>query len=309
MIKFSTELSVDNSDRTLMFEPAQQELEEHGLQLEPSVVKPQRNGTESEWTVSLVIENPNAHPIFLPANQLIGYLQPARCLSQDEAAKVLHSQVNFVSSNSHVNSIDSQQRCKAIWETVHVDKSNLQDEECTALEALMKEYTDLFALTSAEIGRTNLVHHTINTGDNAPVKQPPRRIPFALRPKVEEMISEMLDQGAIQESFSPWASPIVLVSKPDGSSRFYVDYRRLNAVTKTDEFPLPRVDDCLDMLSGMKYFSALDMASRYWQVAMSPEFQEKTAFITHEGLYEFCVMPFGLSNAPAMFQRLMHGQG
>ena len=81
-------------------------------------------------------------------------------MSQDEAAKVLHSQVNFVSTNSHVNSIDSQQRCKAIWEIVHVDKSNLQDEECAALEALMKEYADLFALTSAEIGRMDLVHHT-----------------------------------------------------------------------------------------------------------------------------------------------------
>ena len=136
-------------------------------------MKPQRNEIESERTVSLVIENPNAHSVFLPANQLIGYSQPARCLSQDEAAKVLHFQVNFVSTNSYVNSIDSQQRCKAIWETVHVDKSNLQDEECVALEDLMKKYADLFALTSAEVGRTDLVHYTINTGDNAPVKQPP----------------------------------------------------------------------------------------------------------------------------------------
>ena len=180
VIKFRTELSdsVKNSDQTLMFEPAQQELEEHGLQLEPSLVEPLRNGTERECTVSLVIENPNAHPVFLPANQLIGYLQPARCLSQGEAAKVLHSQVNFVSNSSNVNSSDTQQRCKTIWETVHVDKSTLQDEEYAALEALTKEYADLFALTSVEIGRTDLVHHTINTGDNAPVKQPPRRIPL-----------------------------------------------------------------------------------------------------------------------------------
>ena len=89
---------MQNSDWSLMFEPVQQELKEHGLQLEPSVVEPQRNGTDSEGTVSLVIENPNAYPVFLPANQLIGYLQPARCLSQDETAKVLYSQVHVVST-------------------------------------------------------------------------------------------------------------------------------------------------------------------------------------------------------------------
>ena len=178
VMKFSTELSdtvknTDYSDQTLMFELAQQELGEQGLQLEPSVVEPLRNGTECKCTVSLVIENPNVHPVFLHANQLIGYLQPAKCLSKDEAAKVLHSQVNFVSSTSKVNSSDTQQRCQTIWETVRADKSNLQHEEYAALEALTKEHADLFALTSMEIGRTDLVHHTINTGDNAPVKQPP----------------------------------------------------------------------------------------------------------------------------------------
>ena len=127
----------------------------------------------------------------------------------------------------------------------------------------MTEYANIFAVNSAEIGRTDLVHHQINTGDSDPVKQQARRIPLALRPKVEQMINDMLEQGIIEESSSPWASPIVLVSKPDGSTRFCVDYRRLNAVTKTDEFPLPRVDDCLDMLSGMKYFSTLDLASGY----------------------------------------------
>ena len=126
------------------------------------------------------------------------------------ASKVLHSQVNFVSSSSNVNSSDTQQRCQTIWETVHVDKSNLQDEEYAALEALTKEYADLFALTSMQIGRTDLVHHTINTGDNAPVKQPPLRTPFTLRPKVEEMVSEMLHQyknlsvlGQVPQFWSP----------------------------------------------------------------------------------------------------------
>ena len=85
----------------------------------------------------------------------------------------------------------------------------------------------------------------------------------------------------------------MLISKSDGSVCFCVDYRRLNAMTKMVKFPLPQVDDCLDILSGMKYFSTLDLASGYWHVAMSPESKEKTAFITHEGLYKFDVIPLG----------------
>ena len=104
---------------------------------------------------------------------------------------------------------------------------------------------------------------------------------------------------------STWASPIMLVSKQGGSTCFCVDYRRLNPITKLDEFPLPRIDDSLDLLSGMKYFSTLDLATGYWQVNMSTDSREKTAFVTHKGLYEFSVMPFGLCNTPATFQRLM----
>ena len=115
----------------------------------------------------------------------------------------------------------------------------------------------------------------------------------------------MMAQGMIQNSNSPWASPVVLIKKKDGNHRFCVDYRRLNAINKMDAFPLPRVDDTLDMLSQTRYFSMLDLAARYWQVKMDMDSQEKTAFNTCSGHYEFCVMPFGLCNGPSTFQRLM----
>ena len=146
--------------------------------------------------------------------------------------------------------------------------------------------------------------HEINTGDHRLVRQPPRRVPFSLRGKVVQPIDEMLDQGVIVPSSSPWASPILLVAK-DRSMRFCVDYPKLNAITKLDVYPLPWIDDSLDLLANSRYFTSLDLASGYWQVGMDPASQEKTEFITYAGLYEFTVMPFGLCNALATFQCLM----
>ena len=118
-------------------------------------------------------------------------------------------------------------------------------------------------------------------------------------------MNDILEQGIVVSSKSQWASPVVLVAKRDGTVRFCMDCHCLNAATKMDVYPLPRVDNQLDLLLHSRYFTTLDLATGYWQVSMTPESQEKTAFITHSGLYKFTAMPFRLCNAPAIFQRLM----
>jgi hypothetical protein len=114
----------------------------------------------------------------------------------------------------------------------------------------------------------------------------------------------MSDQGIIEPSRSPWGSPVVLIKKKDGSTMFCVDYRKLNSVTKKDSYPLPRVDTSLYSFFGSTWFSTLDVKCGYWQVEIEEADKEKTAFTTGKGLWQFVVMPFRLSNAPATFERL-----
>lgn len=150
------------------------------------------------------------------------------------------------------------------------------------------------------------MQHEINIlKGKEPIKQRPRREPIAFRGKCQEEIKDMLEKDVIEPCEGAWASPVVLVRKPDISVHFRVDYRKLNDITKKDSFPLPSIEESLGRLRGSLWFSTVDLASRYWQVEMSPADWDKTVFVTHDGLFSFKVMPFGLANAHATFERLM----
>ena len=191
---------------------------------------------------------------------------------------------------------------KPAWENA---QENLTSEQAVQVKTLLMKHKDVFAKNKTDLGRTDVVKHMINTGTAAPVKQIPRRLPLSKRELVREKISKILGQGIMQPSQSPWSSRVVLVQKKDGSTRFCVDYRKLNNLTLKDSYPFPRIDESLDALRGSNWFSTLDLQSGYFQVEMDPADAEKTAFTTICGLYQLKVMSFGLFNAPAAFERMI----
>ena len=178
-------------------------------------------------------------------------------------------------------------------------------EEQNIIAALLNRYAHTFSENESDLGLANLVEHVIDTAEAKPIKQPPRRVPAAFAEEEKKIITQMHEQGIIQKSTSPWASPLVLVVKKNGKVRPCVDYRRLNAVTIKDAFPLPRIQDCLDAVAEATLFSTFDLTSSYHQIPVKSQDIPKTAFVTKYGLYEFKTMPFGVCNGPATCQRLM----
>ena len=141
---------------------------------------------------------------------------------------------------------------------------NLTNDQQDIVKSLLWSYKDLFAKRKSDRGKTHLVKHTINTGDHKSIKQRPRHMPLAKREAEREEVDKMLQAGVIEPSSSPWASPIVLVTKKDGSVRYCIDYRQLNNIIFKDSYPLPHSQDCLESLRESKWFSTLDLQSGYW---------------------------------------------
>ena len=273
------------------------------------VLEPRPVGNDQEWriprvvgavtedaTMPVQVTNVGKQAVTIPPGTEIGTL-----FTIQEDGRGLYD----VPSTAAVSAELSAGALDEIITKLNIEATVLSETGKASLEHLVTQYSDIFSKNEADIGKTTMLEHRIETGDAAPVRQSPRRIPMRLREEVERQKEKMLQNGIIEESSSPWRSPIVLAKKKDGSFRFCVDLRAVNAVTQSLPVPLPRVDDSLDNLAGAQFFSTLDMASGYWQVDVAKEHREKTAFSTGKGLHQFRAMPFGLKNAGATFQRLM----
>uniref|UniRef100_A0A914VJX0 CCHC-type domain-containing protein n=1 Tax=Plectus sambesii TaxID=2011161 RepID=A0A914VJX0_9BILA len=285
----------------VLFEPQRQHTRK-GLQLQPMVVQVDDQGWCDVW-----VRNLSTARLCISEDEPIGSIEIVSAVTPNEDPysgqnQYQSTQVRLVRQEDELNRADHAQR---LLESVCWEDCALAPEAVHQLRDLIVEFSHVFALDDVGLGQTHLATHTIDTGEAKPIKQPLRPCPFALREKVAALTQQYLDQGVISPSRSPWSSPLVMVRKKDSSLRYCVDMRAVNAVTKIDAYPLPRIADILHSLNGRTRFTLLDLRSGFWQVPMDSASKEKTAFSTHTGHFEFNVMPFGLVNAGATFERLM----
>ncbi len=246
----------------------------------------------TDGKVPVIMLNQKMHPVVIEKGQRLAVAEKVKM-------------VNVVSNTPEAKMLDKlRDKMVRAVDLVNID-SRLSKEQLSAVKELIEKYDHIFAKNKNDLGYHDKLTFNIDTGSEKPIKSRAYRVPYSQKENVSNMIDEMLENKIISKSFSAWASPIVIVKKKDGTDRFCVDYRKLNAITVKDSYPVPLIEETLDALRGSSFFTTLDLASGYWQMALDKESKEKTAFISDKGLFQFEVLPFGLSNAVAFFQRSM----
>ena len=260
---------------------------------------------QAEGIVPVEVYNPTDEPVHLFRKTTLGIVTPIEEITN---VKLETTDTTKFDSVSHVKTGKTESQAdlpEDIQKLVDETKDVLVTDDVLKFENLVKEYRDVFSTKDEPLGQTDVVEHEIKT-TGPPIKLQYRRVPPGLKEEAVKEEERMKQMGVVEPSESPWAAPVVLVRKKDGTLRYCIDYRKLNQVTQKDSYPLPNIQDCLDSLEGAKFFSSVDLSSGYWQVKMSEDAKDKTSFYgAGGGLWRFKVMPFGLCNAPATFERLM----
>ena len=219
-----------------------------------------------------------------------------------------HHRVNLIAEdqigNVNDHDLSESEVCALAIENLTLDNGNEESNDSEMVEVEIFNLIDQYKSLFEGIGRTDLIEHCIELKSNKIVNIKPYPVPYAYRDQVRTMLAEMLSEGIIERSSSEWCSPILALKKKDGSLRLAIDYRRLNAISKFDAHPTPKVSEILCNLDQAKIFSKLDFKSGYYQVPLRACDREKTAFRFENNLYHFRVMPFGLSTAAQTFTRL-----
>ena len=242
--------------------------------------------------------NTTPKQVQLYANQAVGfvYLVPFECVATVATPP---------QSSDPPSPLDPSRTSTSPLNRIPFPELGLDPTQQDQLRETLLEYEDVFATDDLDLGQTDTITHRINTGDAKPVAQRMYKLRYSWREPVKEELDSMLQKGIIRKSYSPWASPLLCVPKPNGKLRLCGDYRALNEATVSHQYALPRLDDILETLGGSKWFTSLDLAAGFWQLPLDEESKPKTAFTCMYGLFEFNVLPFGCKNAPSSFCSLM----